>query len=102
MKTSPVWIAPRISASELDGKKIEVDIATANKHREGDEAHGIGVIRIQPHRTTSGLVCLWVTFSPPIIGPDEIALEQIEANHIEAHPNPEKADYLCKAHYATD
>ncbi len=100
MNTSPVWITPKIPAAELDGQTIEVDIATADKNRHGPESHGIGVMRIQPHRSTSGLVCLWIAFPPPVIGPEEIALDQIEANHIQPHPNPAKVRYLCRAHYA--
>jgi hypothetical protein len=102
MDTSSVWITPKIPVAELDGQTIEVDIATADKNRSGDEGHGIGVIRIQPHPSTTGLVCLWVMFPPPVLGPEEIALDQIEVNHIQPHPDPAKARYLCRAHYAID
>src|SRR5438128_1238016 len=102
MKTSPIWIAPKIPATELDGQSIEVDIAMANNDRQGEETRGIGTIRIQPRPSTSGLVCLWVSFLPPVIGPEEIALDQIEASHIQTHPNRTKARYLCVAHYGID
>jgi len=93
----PIWITPKIPANELDGRTIELRVATRNK-----ELGGKGRIRIQPHRETSGLFCLWVDFNLPAIGSDHVALEQIEANHIQTHPDPSAADYLCEIQYSDD
>jgi len=56
----PIWITSKIPASELDSRTIELRVATRNK-----ELRGKGRIRIQPHRATSGLFCLWVDFDLP-------------------------------------
>ena len=100
MSKEAIWVTPPIPATELDGKAIELNISTANKDREGKETHGIGIIRIQPHRSTSGMVCIWVMFKRPLMG--EVPLTQIETNHIQPHPDRIKADYLCAVRYATD
>ena len=101
MSTEAIWVTPRIPSDELDGKRIELHISTANKDRQGKETHGFGSIRIQPHRSTSGMVCIWITFQNLAGAEEQLPLEQIEANHLEPHPEPAKADYLCAVQYAT-
>lgn len=93
----PIWITSKIPASELDGRTIELRVATRSK-----ELRGKGRIRIQPHRATSGLLCLWVDFDLPALGSDHVPLEQIEANHIHSHPDSSAADYLCEVQYSED
>jgi hypothetical protein len=95
----PIWVAPKVPASELDGKRIELQVSTRTAIG-GKELQGIGRIRIQPHRSTSGLFCLWVTFEPPVLGTEQVALEQIEVNHIQPHPDSAMADYLCAVQYS--
>jgi len=91
----PIWITPKIPASELDGRTIELRVATRST-----ELQGKGRIRIQPHRTTSGQFCLWVDFDPPASG--HVPLKQIEANFIQSHPDSSAADYLCEVQYSED
>ncbi len=95
----PIWVTPKIPASELDGRSIELKVSTRSD-TGGKELQGKGRIRIQPHRSTSGLLCLWVTFEPPALGPEQVALEQIEVNHIQPHPDSSVADYLCAVQYS--
>jgi hypothetical protein len=93
----PIWITPKIPASELDGRTIELRVATRSK-----ELRGKGRIRIQPHRATSGLFCLWVDFDLPVLGSEHVPLQQIEANYIQSHPDSSAADYLCEVQYSED
>ena len=98
MSRDRVFITPRKhSATDLIGKRIEVDVVERKSNRAIQTVRGIGQIRVEPHPKTSGRVCIWVMLND---GTDEWAMDDIDEDHLEVHPNRSKADYLCKAVYA--
>jgi hypothetical protein len=100
MTAEATWINLPFPASELDGSTIEIRISTVRPDRSGQENGGFGVIRLEPHPKSSGLTCLWITMRQPVLGPPELAMEQIEANYIQKHPDQRRAAYLCDVQYA--
>ena len=90
MLQRPEWITLPKSLLQLDGKSVELRISTPVL-----EMRGIGKMRVEPHPSARGKVCLWVSS----MGGPAFAFEQFEADQIKPHTNPNEADYLCKVDF---
>ena len=96
MNKNIVWLnKPKNSSTDVDGKSVELDIY---EKTSGFRAKGIGRMRVQYHPKTSGLFCIWAAYGSPR-EEIEMALDDIDEDHLRAHPDAGTADYVCDAKY---
>jgi hypothetical protein len=96
MTKTTLWLTkPEHSASEVDGKSVELQIYEKSS---GFRANDIGRTWVQYHPKISGLFCIWVAY--PASGEEiEMAMDDIDEHHLKPHPDPTTADYICDAKY---
>jgi hypothetical protein len=96
MTKSTHWLnGPEHSASDVDGKSVELHIYEKST---GFRVHAFGRMHVKYHPVTSGLFCIRVAYHNS--GEEiEMSMEDIDEHHLKSHRDPKKADYICEANY---